>query len=122
MVEIFPAILVHSKEEFLEQITAIRDVAHHVHIDIADGRFVPNTTWADPETIRELLPLDCELHLMVNDPFKEFLRWQDVGQVKRVLLHVESGDLHSVIQLAQKVGKEACIAINADTPVSRGEA
>ena len=119
--EIFPAILVHSKEEFLDNIAAIHDVAKQVHIDIADGRFVPNTTWADPDVIQKLLPLDCELHLMVEDPLKEFLRWKDVKQVKRVLAHVETTDLHTVIQMIQKSGKEASVAVNADTSVSRAE-
>lgn len=121
MMEIFPAILVHSKEEFLDNIAAIHDVAKQVHIDIADGRFVPNTTWADPDVIQKLLPLDCELHLMVEDPLKEFLRWKDVKQVKRVLAHVETTDLHTVIQMIQKSGKEASVAVNADTSVSRAE-
>jgi len=51
--QIIPSILVQSKEEFITQIHAIEKTVSQIQLDIADGKFVPNTTWADPAVIKK---------------------------------------------------------------------
>jgi pentose-5-phosphate-3-epimerase len=45
MVQIIPSMLVQTEKDFKDQITAIKGAVEMVQIDLADGKFVPNTTW-----------------------------------------------------------------------------
>jgi len=119
MVEIIPSILVKTEEEFLEQSRAVADVLNMIQLDIADGVFVPNTTWADPDVVAEHLTLDCELHLMVQDPVEEVRKWADVVQVKRVFVHYESrtDDIADVLAQIHSYGWDVGVVLNPGTPI-----
>lgn len=115
--KIIPAILVKSEAEFLQQTQAIEGATDIVHVDIADGEFVPETTWANPESVSANLKTDCELHLMVKNPLAIIKQWENVPQVTRVLFHVESGtDIDVVIKAIQAGGWEAVAVLNPETP------
>jgi ribulose-phosphate 3-epimerase len=88
-IQIIPSTLVNSEEEFIAQTTGLGESVEMIQLDIADGEFVPNTTWADPDVVRQT-SFSIELHLMVKDPLKELERWRSVDQVRRVLFHVEA--------------------------------
>ncbi len=122
MVQIIPALLVHDKKTFITQTRAVETLVSLVQIDIADGIFVPNTTWADPKDVKESLQIDCELHLMVQDPLTEIRKWadEDVPQVKRVLIHYESDPEHigDILAQAHSYGWEVGIVLNPPTPIS----
>lgn len=89
-IEIIPSLLTKSEQEFASQYRAIQNSVSCVHIDIADGEFVPNKTWADPAIIKDLVGISVELHLMVADPLEELVRWRHVSQIERALLHYET--------------------------------
>ncbi|MEK7084486.1 MAG: ribulose-phosphate 3-epimerase [Patescibacteria group bacterium] len=119
-VAIIPSILVQTEKEFLEQSRAVSDVLSMIQLDIADGKFVPNTTWAEPDVVSEKLEIDCELHLMVQNPLAEARKWAEVPQVKRVLFHYEAapdtaGDVAAQIR---SYGWEVSVVLNPDTPLS----
>jgi len=112
--------LVTNKDEFIEQIRAVQTAVDMVQIDIADGIFVPNTTWRDPEIAAQELQIDCELHLMVENPLEEALLWKDVAGVKRVLFHYDAvgPDLISdTISEIKGLGWQAGLVLNPDTPL-----
>jgi len=112
--QIIPSLLVKSKTEFLEQLRGLHGCCKLVQLDIADGKFVPNKTWADPKVVAKQKQ-NFELHLMVNDPEKEIQRWKNVKNVKRILIHVETiGNLKFIIYNL-KLG----LAINPETPISK---
>lgn len=90
MTKIIPSILIQSKTEFAKQILAIQDSVDMIQIDIADGKFVLDATWAEPEEIKQILKNDCELHLMTKDPVVVASLWKAVPQVKKVLFHFEA--------------------------------
>lgn len=119
MPEIIPSILVKTKEEFKKQADAIKESVSMVQLDIADGIFVDNTTWAEPEDVGELLEVDCELHLMVQNPLEEARTWEQVQQIKRVLVHYESDPDHIAEILAQihSYAWEVGIVLNIETPI-----
>jgi ribulose-phosphate 3-epimerase len=127
MTQIIPSILVSEKKLLLEQATAVADVLPMIQIDIADGVFVSNTTWAQseeaPEVVAEHLTIDCELHLMVADPLEEARKWEDVPQVKRVLAHYESNPEHFADILARihSYGWEVGVVLNPETPIAAVE-
>ncbi|MEK7644439.1 MAG: hypothetical protein AAB390_04005 [Patescibacteria group bacterium] len=90
MIQIIPSILVQSKPEFIRQIAAIETSVMMAQIDIADGKFVPDSTWAEPEDVESILKIDCELHLMTENPVVVASLWKPVIQVKKILFHYEA--------------------------------
>ncbi len=117
MIQIIPSVLVKTAEEFIAQVSGLEDSVAMIQLDIADGKFVPNTTWADPEIVKDNCNLNIELHLMVSDPLEELKKWKEVEQVKRVLVHYESVvDFREVIfELENETDWQIGIVINPDT-------
>lgn len=115
---IIPAILVHTKQDYLQQIDSIKNSVNLAQIDIGDGKFT-NQTWADPEIIKNNTEIDLELHLMVEHPVEELKKWVGVEQVRRVLVPYEcKDDLMSVIDFIDEQGWEKGIVLNPETPIS----
>ncbi|MBT4120985.1 MAG: hypothetical protein HOA57_01160 [Candidatus Magasanikbacteria bacterium] len=123
MIQIIPSVLVKSKDEFINQVSGLEDSVTMIQLDIADGKFVPNTTWADPEIVKKNCDLSVELHLMVSDPLEELKKWKKVKQIKRVLVHFESvNDFREVIfELENETDWQLGIVINPDTPYEKIE-
>jgi ribulose-phosphate 3-epimerase len=117
MIQIIPSLLVPDQETFIRELTGLGNSVNQVQIDIADGIFVQNKTWSDPETAKQNLKLDCELHLMVVDPTNEAKKWQNVPQVKKILVHFEAiadsieTTLPELLNLGWKVG----LVLNPET-------
>ena len=119
MTSIIPSILVPDKKTFLTNYTGLGDSVSMIQLDIADGKFVQNTTWADPNTIFNAVTTDIELHLMVNDPIAEMKKWFFVPHVKRVLVHFEGPhDIAETIQKAKQTEWEVGLVLNPSTPTS----
>jgi len=119
MIEIIPSIFVSDQQTFERQLKSVEGAVNMVQLDIADGVFVPATTWADPDTVKNFaeIELQIELHLMVAHPLEEIEKWIDVPQVVKVLAPVETtDDLHAVIELIHGNGWDAGLVINPDTP------
>lgn len=115
---ITPSILVPDEATFTRQITGLDHSVSCVQIDIADGIFVPNTTWADPAVVKKILPMNCELHLMVSNPLKVLKHWAAVEQVERILLHVESvANLDDILPTLHAYGWEIGLVLNPETPL-----
>src|SRR3990167_10522280 len=94
MVEIIPAILAKTPEEFREAVHKLEPYAERVHLDIIDGVFAQNTT---VQGFRELggleTPLAFDVHLMVSRPADILQEWLKT-KADRFMVHVESeGDL-----------------------------
>ena len=114
--EIIPSILVTSEQRFIEQVTAVQSVLNMIQLDIADGEFVPNKTWADPKVVEEHAKIDVELHLMVSDPMREMERWSATEQIKRVFVHFEAvKNLKEVLATIHEYGWDAGVVLNPET-------
>ena len=123
-VEIIPSILTQSEQEFSGQIAAIQRNVSMVQIDIADGDFVPNQTWADPDVIAEMLEIDVELHLMVRDPLAVLQKWEGIQQVKRVIIHAEAvkQNMEAIFtEVEQLYDWQRMVAINPKTQIAELE-
>lgn len=117
--QIIPSILVQTQQEFETQLNAVQGILSIVQLDIADGKFVPNTTWADPEVVEKISTIDIELHLMVQNPMHELKRWSACEQVKRVLIHYETtnGKFGEMIETVREYGWQVGAVLNPDIPI-----
>jgi ribulose-phosphate 3-epimerase len=117
---IIPSILVQTKEEYISQISAVQQSLDMIQFDIADGKFVPNKTWADPEVVEQYTNIDVELHLMVQNPLAELERWTATEVVKRVLFHYEAvADFKNTLKSIKKFDWEVGVVLNPDTDLEK---
>ncbi len=91
-----------------------------LHIDVMDGRFVPNIT-IGPVVVSSLravtkLPLDC--HLMIEEPDRYIDDFAKAG-ADWVSVHIEAcRHLHRTLQLIKACGMRAGIAVNPGTSLT----
>ncbi|HTK60580.1 MAG TPA: ribulose-phosphate 3-epimerase [Candidatus Baltobacteraceae bacterium] len=118
-VEIIPAILAKDEKELRRKVESVAGLCEMVQIDVMDGSFVDNVTWADPARLEKMpLPLPYEVHLMVRDPLERLDAWSLAG-CQRVLIHAESvDDLAAALREAKSYGMEAGVSINPETSVA----
>ena len=120
---IVPALLATTFEEFQTQFNKVQSFAPYLHIDVMDGKFVPNTSFQEIDRLKELkTDLRFELHLMVNDPIGEMRKWQTIENVFRVLFHIEAPtDPLRTLTFMKKEGWERGMVLNPETPLNTVE-
>ncbi len=120
MTQIIPAILVHSAAEFESRLRTIEAEAPRIQIDVLDGTWQPEKSWADPGLIGQMLsPAHFELHLMVANPLQHLDAWTETTAVKMVYFHVEPvEDPKKVIEAIKFHGWQAGIAVAPETPLA----
>jgi len=93
--------------------------ADWIHVDVMDGRFVPNLTFGAKviEAVRKLTTLPLDVHLMVVEPENYFDSFAKAG-ANSMTIHVEAAP-HLNRQLAhiRELGCGAGLALNPGTPV-----
>jgi len=90
------------------------------HLDVMDGRFVPNISFGLPviEQIRTATKKVCDVHLMIEEPEKYAEAFKKAG-ADVLTVHVEAcTHLHRNLQQIRDLGMMAGVALNPHTPVS----
>jgi len=91
-----------------------------LHLDVMDGRFVPNITFGLPviRDIRKIATKPMDVHLMILEPERYAEAFRDAG-ADHLIVHLEAcPHLHSNLQQIRSLGMKAGIAINPHTPIS----
>ncbi|HEX2606291.1 MAG TPA: ribulose-phosphate 3-epimerase [Flavisolibacter sp.] len=89
------------------------------HLDVMDGRFVPNISYGLPviEQIRKATKKVCDVHLMILEPERYAEAFKAAG-ADILSVHIEAcTHLHRNIQQIRSLGMKAGVAINPHTPV-----
>lgn len=90
------------------------------HLDVMDGRFVPNISFGLPviNAINKAAKKTLDVHLMIVEPEKYVAEFAKVG-ANYLTVHIEaSTHLHRTIQMIHAEGMKAGIAVNPHTPIA----
>lgn len=91
------------------------------HLDVMDGRFVPNISFGPMiiEFIRKTTSKPCDVHLMIEEPGNFAEEFKNAG-ANHLSVHIEAcPHLHRNIQQIRSLGMQPGVAINPATPVSQ---
>jgi ribulose-phosphate 3-epimerase len=90
------------------------------HLDVMDGRFVPNLSFGLPviEHIRTATKKICDVHLMILEPEKYAEAFKNAGADKLTIHYEACTHLHRNIQQIRSLGMSPGVALNPHTPVS----
>lgn len=100
-----------------------RSEADWLHVDIMDGRFVPNISFGMElvKTVDKICDKPLDVHLMIVEPEKYLQAFRDAG-ADVITVHYETcPHLHSTIQQIKATGAKAGVALNPHTPVHQLE-
>ena len=104
--------------------TVERGGADLLHVDVMDGRFVPNITIGLPvvEALRRVAGVPLDVHLMVIEPERQVEAFVAAGAAM-VSVHLEaSPHLHRTLSTIRALGAAAGVAVNPGTPAAMLEA
>jgi ribulose-phosphate 3-epimerase len=94
--------------------------ADWVHVDVMDGRFVPNITMGPlvVEACRRATKLPLDVHLMIEEPERHIEAFAKAGATN-ITVHVETcPHLNRTIQQIHSLGCKAGVTLNPSTPAA----
>lgn len=118
---IAPSILAANFLQLQQTCTMLNESkADWFHLDIMDGRFVPNISFGIPvvNAIKKATSKILDVHLMIVEPEKYIDDFKKAG-ADSITVHVEAcPHLHRNIQQIKGLGLKAGVALNPHTPVN----
>jgi ribulose-phosphate 3-epimerase len=119
-IRIAPSILSSDFGRLAEEVRAAEAAgADWIHVDVMDGRFVPNITVGPlvVEAVRKVTRLPIDAHLMIVEPERYVDAFARAG-ADLVSVHAEaSPHLHRTLQAIRAAGARPAVALNPSTPL-----
>ncbi|SIS37798.1 ribulose-phosphate 3-epimerase [Salimicrobium flavidum] len=120
MTKIAPSILASDFANLEAEIKEVEQAgADYIHVDVMDGKFVPNISIGVPvvEAIRPVTSLPLDVHLMIDEPENYVEAFANAG-ASIITVHQEAtSHLHRTVQLIKSKGVKPGVVINPATPV-----
>jgi ribulose-phosphate 3-epimerase len=119
-IRIAPSILSADFGRLADEVRAVEaGGADWIHVDVMDGRFVPNITIGPlvVEAVRKVTKLPVDVHLMIVEPERYVEAFARAG-ADLISVHAEvSPHLHRTIQAIRAAGARPSVSLNPATPL-----
>lgn len=119
-VTVIPSVLTADFGRLAEQVQeAEAGGADRFHLDVMDGRFVPNITFGPlvVGAIRKATKVPLDVHLMIEEPERYVETFRDAGG-DRLIIHLETTKhLHRAVEQIKALNVQAGVALNPATPI-----
>lgn len=121
MVQVAPSILACDFSRLGEEVAAVAAAgADLLHVDVMDGRFVPNISIGVPvvTSLRRVTDLPLDVHLMVMEPERYIEAFAEAG-ADYISVHVEvCGHLQGTLMAIKEMEVKAGVVLNPSTPLN----
>lgn len=97
-----------------------RSQADWIHVDVMDGRFVPNISFGQPviRQIKKLTGKPLDVHLMIVEPERYLQSFKDCGADLLSVHYEASVHLHRTITAIKALGMKAGVVLNPHTGIA----
>jgi len=120
-IKLAPSILSADFSRLGEQVVeAEKAGADYIHVDVMDGKFVPNITIGSlvVKNLRPRTKLPLDVHLMIEEPLNQISSFAEAG-ADIITVHAETcTHLHRAVQRMKELGVRAGVSLNPATPLT----
>ena len=120
-VKLSPSILSADFSRLGEQVAETAEAgADYIHVDVMDGKFVPNITIGAPvvKALRPQTNLPLDVHLMIENPLSQIPSFAEAG-ANIITIHAEAcTHLHRAVQRIKEFKIKAGVSLNPATPMA----
>jgi len=113
--KVFPSVMAKSQRELDTILKNLTGVAKYLHLDVADGKFVPSTSLWFPFRLSKKFKYIA--HLMLNDPEKWIQKHG--AKVEFCIVQAETVNVENYIQKVKRQKKKVAFALNPETKVAK---
>jgi len=119
-IKMAPSVLAADYARLGEQVREVAGVgADYIHVDVMDGRFVPNISVGPlvVEALRRVTDLPLDVHLMIEEPERHIEAFAKAG-ASILTVHPEaSSHLHRLVQMIKGLDVRSGVALNPASPL-----
>jgi ribulose-phosphate 3-epimerase len=117
---IAPSVLSADLGRLKEQVAAaVEGGAEWIHVDVMDGRFVPNLTFGAPviRALRSVTSVPLDVHLMVREPERYIAEYAEAGAAVFTFHPEATVHVQRHMSAVRERGMKAGLALNPSTPL-----
>ncbi len=117
--QIAPSILSADFGHLADSVAAVEDGgADLIHVDVMDGRFVPNLTIGIPivQALKRIARVPLDVHLMIVEPEQHIEAFANAGAAMLSIHFEASPNLSGTLKTIRRLGLKAGVVLNPSTP------